>query len=142
MLRVGPNSSSGGNAIQSWKPRVLPALSSPRRATCRVQLHPFDAAGRQCASDVVRVDEADRAFYDVDRVAIPECGWMPPLKGALDDRKGRETQMASGSRRSQMAHQTRDEAMVLTVSTTRKAALEGPCSKSSLTRFIHAPIQF
>jgi hypothetical protein len=28
------------------------------------------------------------------------------------------------------AHQARDEAMVLTVSTTRKAALEGPCSKS------------
>ena len=28
------------------------------------------------------------------------------------------------------AHQTRDEAMVLTVSTTRNAALGGPCSKS------------
>jgi hypothetical protein len=30
------------------------------------------------------------------------------------------------------AHQTRDEAMILTVSTTRNAALGGPCSKEFL----------
>ena len=28
-------------------------------------LHPFDAAGRQCTSDVVRADIADRAFRDL-----------------------------------------------------------------------------
>src|SRR6202521_2743641 len=45
-------------------------------------LHPFDAAGRQGALDVVRVDIGDYAFRDIVRVAIPECGWRPPLEGA------------------------------------------------------------
>src|ERR1700686_3144075 len=45
-------------------------------------LHPFDAAGRQGALDVVRVDIGDYAFRDIVRVAIPEWGWRGPLKGA------------------------------------------------------------
>jgi hypothetical protein len=40
------------------------------------------------------------------------------------------------------AHQTRDEAMVLTVSTTRMLRTEVRAARVSLTRFIHAPIQF
>ena len=62
------------------------------RPTCLVEpaavphpassLHPFDAAGRQCASDVVRIDKADRAFYDVGQSGDTEWGWRPPSKGA------------------------------------------------------------
>src|SRR5712664_3791582 len=44
-------------------------------------LHPFDAAGRQCALDVVRVDIADRAFHDVAQSGDPRVGMQAPVEG-------------------------------------------------------------
>src|SRR3979409_25366 len=65
MLMVGPNSSAGGKAIQSWKPRVRPALSSPPPCHMPSGLHPFDPAGLQRATAVCRVDIVDRPFHNV-----------------------------------------------------------------------------
>jgi len=78
LLTAGPNSSSGGKAIHSWKRAsgcVVEPATMPHAAS---SLHPFDAAGRQCAFDVVRVDIADCAFHDVGqrgdtRVGVEAC---------------------------------------------------------------------
>src|SRR3984893_9811569 len=62
MLTLGPDSSSGAQleaARPAWfvEPAAVPHAAS--------SLHPFDAAGRQCAPDIVRIDIAYRAFRDV-----------------------------------------------------------------------------
>jgi hypothetical protein len=37
-------------------------------------LHPFDAAGPQSASDIVRIDVADRAFHDISQSGDTRVG--------------------------------------------------------------------
>ena len=44
-------------------------------------LHPLDAAGRQCAPDVVRVDIADRAFREVAQGGDTRVGVEGPVEG-------------------------------------------------------------
>src|ERR1700704_2928105 len=44
-------------------------------------VHPFDAAGRQCALDVVRVDIADRAFRDVGQGSDTRVRVEAPVEG-------------------------------------------------------------
>src|SRR6267142_2893597 len=81
MLKVGPDSSCGGKAIQSWTPRpacLVEAAPVPHAAS---RLHPFDTPGRQCALDAVRVDVADRAFQDVAQGGDPRMGMQAPVKG-------------------------------------------------------------
>jgi hypothetical protein len=45
-------------------------------------LHPFDAAGPQCASDIVRIDVADRAFHDISQSGDTRVGCRSALNGA------------------------------------------------------------
>ena len=82
MLIVESNSSAGGKAIQSWKPRVRPALSSPPPCHMpRPALHPFDAPGLQCAPGIVRVDIVDRSFHNVGQGGDTGVGMQGIVEG-------------------------------------------------------------
>src|SRR3981081_3113190 len=94
-------------------------------------LHPFDAAGRQSATHVVRVDKADRAFYDVGQGGDARVGVEASIeRGALMIEKVEKHEWLQDLAEVGRAHQTPDEAMVLTVSTTRNAPHGSPRSKS------------
>src|SRR6202035_2526278 len=60
-------------------------------------LHPFDAAGGQCALDVVRVDIADRAFRDVGQGGDTRVRVEAPVEGRALMVEKVENRMASGS---------------------------------------------
>src|SRR5260221_10162468 len=82
MLIVGPNSSAGGKSdpkLEAARPGcfVEPA-AVPHAAS---SLHPFDAAGRQCAPDVIRINEADRAFRDVSQSSNTRVRVERPIEG-------------------------------------------------------------
>jgi hypothetical protein len=82
MLLVEPNSSAGGKAIQSCKPRVRPALSSPPLCHMpRPALHPFDAPGLQCVPGIVRVDIVDRSFHNVGQGGDTGVGMQGTVEG-------------------------------------------------------------
>ena len=99
MLIVEPNSSAGGKAIQSCKPRVRPALSSP--PPCHMPspaLHPFDAPGLQCAPRIVRVDIVDRSFHNVGQGGDTGVGMQGTVEGrALMVEKVEKKRMVSES---------------------------------------------
>jgi len=98
-------------------------------------LHPFDAAGRQSAPDVPGIDKADRALYNVGQGSDARVGVKASIeRGSLMIEKVEKHEWLQDLAEVGRAHQTRHEAMVLTVSTTYNAAHGGPYNKSFSNR--------